>query len=168
MSSSLSICRTLNLREKSFPVPRSSEIATAGSPAASRLVSLRKIFLPTKFSYPTFRGSAPMASTHPIPTAQHRPALPSATISRLIKPPIEGRKILWVGRFPQPQTVGSRIRQSFRLKAGLRTRKIRLVSLRKIFLPTKFSYPKFRGSGPGSSTHPIPSARDRPAQPFPD
>ncbi len=46
----------------------------------------------------------------------------------------------------------TRIRQSFRLKAGLRTRKSRLVSLRKIFLPTKFSCPTFRGSGPRSST----------------
>ena len=74
MSSSLSICRTLNLWEKSFPVPRSSETATAGSVAASGLVSLRKIFLPTKFSCQKFRGSAPMASTHPIPTARQGPA----------------------------------------------------------------------------------------------
>ena len=40
LSSSLSICRTLNLREKSFLVLRSSETATAGSVAASGLVSL--------------------------------------------------------------------------------------------------------------------------------
>ncbi len=80
-------------------------------------------------------------------------------MSRLIKPPIEGRKILWVGRFPQPQTGGTRNRQTFRLKAGLRTRKIRLVSLRKIFLPIKFSYPTFRGSAPMASTRSIPSAR---------
>jgi len=46
LSSSLSIYRTLNLREKSFTVPRSQETAAAGSVAASGLVSLRKIFLP--------------------------------------------------------------------------------------------------------------------------
>jgi hypothetical protein len=74
MSSSLSICRTLNLREKSFPVPRSSEIATAGGVAASGLVRLRKNFLPTKFSCPTFRGSAPMSSIRSIPTARPCPA----------------------------------------------------------------------------------------------
>ena len=74
MSSSLSICRTLNLREKSFPVPRSSETATAWSVAAIGLVSLRKIFLPTKFSYPKFRGSGPRSSTRSIPTARPGPA----------------------------------------------------------------------------------------------
>ena len=74
MSSSLSICRTLNLWEKSFPVPRSSETATIWSVAASRLVRLREIFLPIKFSCPTFRGSAPTSSTRSIPTAQHSPA----------------------------------------------------------------------------------------------
>ena len=74
MSSSISICRTLNLWEKSFPVPRSSETATIWSVAASRLVRLRKIFLPTKFSCPTFRGSGPRSSTRSIPSARHRPA----------------------------------------------------------------------------------------------
>ena len=100
------------------------------------------------------------------PSNSHRPARPGSAqpFSRLIKPPIEGRKIVWVGIFPKPPAGGTRIRQSFRLKAGLRTRKSRLVSLRKIFLPTKFSYPKFRGSGPGSSTRSIPTARPGPAQ----
>ena len=48
------------------------------------------------------------------------------------------------------------MRQSFRLKAGLRARKSRLVSFRKIFLPTKFSYPTFRGSAPMASTRQCP------------
>ena len=71
----------------------------------SRLVRLRKIFLPIKFSCPTFRGSAPTSSPRSIPTARHSPARPGPTrpFSRLIKPPIEGRKIVWVGRFSQPQ-----------------------------------------------------------------
>ena len=64
-----------------------------GSVAASGLVSLRKIFLPTKFSYPPFRGSGPRSSTRSIPSAR-----PSSTVFRLIKPPVEGRKILWGGR----------------------------------------------------------------------
>ena len=64
--------------------------------AASGLVSLRKIFLPTKFSYPTFRGSGPRSSTRSIPSARPRPA----QLNRL---PINktggtGRKILWGGR----------------------------------------------------------------------
>ena len=46
LSSSLAICRTLNLREKSLAVPRSSETAAAWRLAARGLVRLRKIFLP--------------------------------------------------------------------------------------------------------------------------
>ena len=148
MSSSLSICRTLNLREKSFPVPRSSETATAGSVAASGLVRLRKIFLPIKFSCPTFRGSAPMASTHPIPSARPSTARPTSTIFPINKTADRGQEDCMGRNISQPPAGRTRIRQSFRLKAGLRTRKIRLVSLRKIFLPTKFSCPTFRGSGP--------------------
>ena len=71
LSSSLSICRTLNLREKSFTVPRSQETATAGSVAASVLISLRRNFLPIKFSCPTFRRSGPGSSTRSIPSARH-------------------------------------------------------------------------------------------------
>ena len=54
-----------------------------GSVAASGLVSLRKIFRPTKFSYPPFRGSGPRSSTRSIPSAR-----PSSTVFRLIKPPV--------------------------------------------------------------------------------
>ena len=67
LRSSLEICRTLNLREKSLAVPRSSETAAAWRVAASELVRLREIFLPTKFSYPTFRGSGPRSSTRSVP-----------------------------------------------------------------------------------------------------
>ena len=67
-----------------------------GSLAASGLVSLGKIFLPTKFSCPTFRGSGPRSSNRSIPSARHRPA-------ELNRFPINktggtGRKILWGGR----------------------------------------------------------------------
>ena len=130
--------------------------------AASGLVSLRKIFLPIKFSDPTFRDSAPMASTHPIPTARQGPAqrnhFPVNKTANRGQEDFMGRKI--------SPAAGSRTRipQSFRLKAGLRTRKSGLVSLRKIFLPTKFSCQKFRGSAPMASTRSMPSARQGPAQ----
>ena len=165
MSSSLSICRTLNLREKSFPVPRSSETATAWSVAAIGLVSLRKIFLPTKFSYPKFRGSGPRSSTRSIPTARPGPARLSSTAFRLIKPPIEGRKIVWVGIFPKPPAGGTRIRQSFRLKAGLRTRKSQSPKnfpTNKIFLP---QIPRL-GAGVFHPFNAHRPARPGPAQPF--
>ena len=42
--------------------------ASAGSVAASGLVSFRKNFLPKKFSYPKFRGSGPRSSTRSIPS----------------------------------------------------------------------------------------------------
>ena len=87
-----------------------------------------------KFSYQqNFPAKNSEARRRWLPPIQFPPpgkARPSATVFRLIKPPTAGRKILWVGRFPQPQAAGPRIRQSFRLKAGLRTRKIGLVSLR--------------------------------------
>ena len=57
-----------------------------------RAGSLRKIFLPTKFSCPTFRGSGPGSSTRSLPSARHR-----STVFRLMKAPVEGRNILWVG-----------------------------------------------------------------------
>ena len=102
----------------------------------------------------------------------HRPTRDSGRITLLpgTEAEAEAKYILLSGRFPKPPAGGTRIRQSFRLKAGLRTRKSGLVSLRKIFLPTKFSYPKFRGSGPGSSTRSMPTARHGPAQHnhFPD
>ena len=125
---------------------------------------------PTNKIFPAKNSEARRRWLPPIQFPPPGKARPSATVFRLIKPPIEGRKIVWVGRFPKPQAAGPRIRQSFRLKAGLRTRKSGLVSLRKIFLPTKFSYPKFRCSGPGSSTRSIPTARHGPAQlnHFPD
>ena len=129
---------------------------------------------PIKFSYqqnfPTQNSEARDRGLPPVQLPPPGTARLSSTVFRLIKPPIEGRKIVWVGIFPKPPAGGTRIRQSFRLKAGLRTRKSRLVSLRKIFLPTKFSCQKFRGSAPMASTHPIPTARQGPAQlnHFPD
>ncbi|MCX6941472.1 MAG: hypothetical protein NTX09_12185 [Verrucomicrobia bacterium] len=51
LSSSLSICRTLNLREKSFTVPRSQETALVGAWlqagwSVSEKIPTNKIFLP--------------------------------------------------------------------------------------------------------------------------
>ena len=128
----------------------------------SGLVSLRKIFLPTRFSYPTLRGSAPMASTHPIPTERQGPAqlnrFPINKTADRGQEDCMGRKI--------SQAAGSRAQNPSILppKGGTTHSKSGLVRLRKIFLPTKFSCQKFRGSAPMASTHPIPTARQGPAQ----
>ena len=98
-----------------------------------------------KFSYqqnfPAKNSEARRRWLPPIQSPPPGKARPSATVFRLIKPPTAGRKILWVGRFPKPQAAGPRIRQSFRLKAGLRTRKSGLLSLPKNFPTNKIFLP---------------------------
>ena len=66
----------------------------AGS--SPRKFPTNKIFLPQ------ILGSGPMFSTRLISSARH-----SSTVFRLLKPPVEGRKILLVGRFSKPQTGGT-------------------------------------------------------------
>ena len=178
MSSSLSICRTLNLREKSFPVPRSSETATVWSVATSvsewwftELLGCAVAIFSSGSSRERERvGFHRAPRDEPRVHGAHHAVLLRALCGLGSVPSVKCMGSSGLGSFPQPQTGGTRNRQSFRLKAGLRTRKSGLVSLRKKFLPTKFSYPKFRGSGPGSSTRSMPTARHRPAQlnHFPD
>jgi len=92
LSSSLSICRTLKLRKKSFTVPRSSERATAGSVAASgRAVS-------EKFSYQqNFPAPHSEARGRGLPPVHFPPPGTAQSFSRSVKLPVEGRNILWVG-----------------------------------------------------------------------